>query len=113
MKKEVIVRLHESFEERVHQEGGVEFWLARELQPLLGYAKWENFEQVIAKAKTACTTAGFPVADHFPDVRKMVEIGSGAPRDIGDIALTRYGCYRTPRTVIRPKMPSPSKAMHE
>jgi len=93
MKKEVIVRLHGSFEDRVHQEGAVEFWLARELQSLLGYAKWENFEQVIAKAKTACATAGFVVADHFPDVRKMVEIGSGAPRDIGDIALTRYACY--------------------
>ncbi len=59
----------------------------------MGYAKWENFEQVIAKAKTACTTAGYDTPDHFPDVGKMVEIGSGAPRTIPDIALTRYACY--------------------
>lgn len=93
MKKELIVRLHKSFEERARHEDGVEFWLARELQELLGYTKWENFEQVIAKAKTACANSGYAVADHFPDVRKMVDIGSGTSRPINDIALTRYACY--------------------
>lgn len=93
MKKELIVRLHRSFEDCARHEDGVEFWLARELQELLGYSKWENFEQVIAKAKTACTNSGYAVADHFPDVRKMVDIGSGTSRPINDIALTRYACY--------------------
>ena len=53
MKKEVVVRLHKSFEDCVHEQDGIEFWYARELQGLLGYSKWENFEQVIAKAKIA------------------------------------------------------------
>lgn len=64
-----------------------------ELQMLLGYSKWENFEQVIAKAKIACTNSGHHVGNHFPDVRKMVEIGSGTSRAINDVALTRYACY--------------------
>ena len=93
MKKEIVVRLHKSFEERVHDQGGVEFWLARELQDLLGYAEWRNFNLVIDKAKTACANAGQPVTDHFVDVNKMVDLGSGAQREIEDIALTRYACY--------------------
>ena len=93
MKKDLIVRLHKSFEDCAHHEDGVEFWLARELQALLGYAKWENFEQVIDKARIACEKSGYPVLDHFPDVRKMVEIGSGTSREINDLALTRYACY--------------------
>ena len=93
MKKDLIVRLHKSFEDCAHHEDGLEFWLARELQALLGYAKWENFEQVIDKARIACEKSGYPVLDHFPDVRKMVEIGSGTSREIDDLALTRYACY--------------------
>lgn len=94
MKKEVIVRLHASFEELVQQdEEGGEFWLARDLQELLGYAKWENFARVIDKAKIACQGAGYEPADHFLDVRKMVDLGSGATRAIDDVALTRYACY--------------------
>lgn len=93
MKKEVITRLHRSFEECAHHQDGVEFWYARELQHLLGYAKWENFEQVIGKAKVACTNSGHAVEDHFPDVRKMVGIGSETSRPINDLALTRYACY--------------------
>jgi DNA-damage-inducible protein D len=94
MKKEVIVRLHASFEEQVQNddEGG-EFWLARDLQDLLGYAKWENFAKVIERASTACRVSGYDPADHFLDVRKMVDLGSGATRAIDDIALTRYACY--------------------
>lgn len=94
MKKEVIVRLHASFEEQVHKEqDGSEYWLARDLQELLGYAKWENFARVIEKASTACKGSGYDPQDHFLDVRKMVELGSGATRAVDDIALTRYACY--------------------
>ena len=94
MKKEVIVRLHASFEELVQNddEGG-EFWLARDLQVLLEYAKWENFAKVIERARIACQGAGNDPLHHFLDVRKMVDLGSGASRAIDDIALTRYACY--------------------
>jgi DNA-damage-inducible protein D len=94
MKKEVIVRLHASFEELVQRdEQGGEFWLARDLQVLLEYAKWENFAKVIERARTACQVSGYEPEDHFLDVRKMVDLGSGATRAIDDIALTRYACY--------------------
>ena len=95
MKKEVIRRLHSSFEQMVRrdEEHGTEFWLARDLQMLLGYARWENFFKVIDKAMTACVTAGYDAKDHFLDVTKMVDLGSGARREISDIALTRYACY--------------------
>lgn len=94
MKKEVIVRLHASFEELVHKdEDSGEYWLARDLQELLGYAKWENFAKVIDKARTACEGSGYDSEDHFLDVRKMIDLGKGATRAIDDIALTRYACY--------------------
>lgn len=95
MKQDVIAKLHTAFEEivNIHPETGGEFWFARDLQPNLGYAKWENFAKVIEKAKIACITSGHAVEDHFLDVRKMVPLGSGAERDIADIALTRYACY--------------------
>lgn len=94
MKKELIQRLHKSFEDCAHQsDEGIEFWLARELQELLGYSQWRRFEDVIDRAKIACANAGQDVEDHFAGVGKMVEVGSGAQRDVGDIALTRYACY--------------------
>jgi DNA-damage-inducible protein D len=95
MKKDIIVKLHSKFEELVHteQDTGVEFWLARELQEILGYAKWENFSKVISKAKIACDSSGYETPDHFLDVRKMVTLGSGAEREVEDVALTRYACY--------------------
>jgi DNA-damage-inducible protein D len=91
-KKELIQRLHKSFEECAHQKEGVEFWLARELQVRLGYTEWCNFEAVIDKAKTACDKAGQAKADHFADVSKMVGIGSHVQRPVDDLALTRYAC---------------------
>lgn len=60
---------------------------------MLGYSKWENFVKVIDKAKEACKQALEQVLDHFPDVRKMVRIGSGAEKAIDDMMLTRYACY--------------------
>ncbi|MDP2110010.1 MAG: hypothetical protein Q8N48_15315 [Thiobacillus sp.] len=65
-------------------------WFARDLQPNLGYAKWENFAKVIEKAKTACMTSGHAVEDHFLDVRKMVLLGSGAERDIAGNRLPNH-----------------------
>ena len=95
MKKAVIARLHNRFEDCVHEQDGVEYWLARELQNLLGYAEWRNFEMVVAKALTACANAGQDVTDHFVDVNRMVDLGSGARRQVEDVALTRYACYLT------------------
>ncbi len=93
MKKELIHKRHKSFEQCAHENAGVEYWLARELQVLLGYAQWRSFEQVIERAQIACQNAGQPVTDHFADVSKMIELGKTAERDVGDIALTRYACY--------------------
>jgi DNA-damage-inducible protein D len=93
MEKEIITRLHKNFEEFVHHEDGVEFWYARDLQELLSYTQWRNFEQVTEKAKIACNSAGQTVSDHFADVSKMVDLGSGSQREIADTKLTRYACY--------------------
>jgi len=93
MKTEEILQLFKEFESASSEIEGVECWSARDLQNLLGYSKWENFEKVIQKAKEACSNAGEEAQDHFPDVRKMVEIGSETRRYIEDIALTRYACY--------------------
>ena len=93
MKSDEIRNLFIKFEAATSDLEGVECWSARELQELLGYSKWENFEKVIKKAKDACRNAGELMENHFPDIRKMVEIGSKTERPVDDIALTRYACY--------------------
>ncbi len=93
MDKEIIVKLHKNFEDCAHQKDGVEFWYARELQELLGYDKWDNFENVIAKAKIACENAGQNATDHFAGVGKTIPMPKGATKEIPDIMLTRYACY--------------------
>ncbi len=93
LKSEEIKALFAQFENASAEIEGVECWSARELQKLLGYSKWENFSKVIDKAKESCENAGGKINDHFPDVRKMVTIGSGAEKEIDDILLTRYACY--------------------
>ena len=101
MKREIISQLHGSFELAVNETDGVEYWFARDLQGLLGYTKWENFVKIIDKAKIACTNVKQDISDHFPDVRKMVDLGSGAKREIEDIMLTKV-CLLSDCTKWRP-----------
>lgn len=93
MKKELVSELFDRFENACNKYQNIECWSARELQNILGYSKWDNFLKVIEKAKTACENSGGIVLDHFADIGKMVTVGSGAVREVDDIALTRYACY--------------------
>ena len=95
MKTEIVHSLTATFEGHAQQtDSAVEYWLARDLQHLLGYAEWRNFNHtVISKAKTACELSGHAVSDHFVDVNKMVDLGSGSQREVDDLMLTRYACY--------------------
>ena len=94
MKNGMVQVLTDTFEGHSQRaEGGVEFWLARDLQHLLGYAEWRNFGTVLSKAKTACELSGHAVANHFVEVNKMVDLGSGSQRAVDDLMLTRYACY--------------------
>lgn len=88
MNSESIQALTATFEGHAQQtESGIEFWQGRDLQPLLGYTQWRNFVSIMGKAKTACELSGWEVKDHFADVSKMVDLGSGSQREVEDIML--------------------------
>ena len=95
MDKMQIVKIKENFDGTIHNvpNSDVEFWYARELMPLLGYERWENFEKAIKRSMDSCETAGITVPDHFREVTKMVQLGSGSQRAVKDYMLTRYACY--------------------
>lgn len=94
MKTDLIHSLTDSFEAHAQQtEGGVEFWLARDLQHLLGYSEWRNFTAVVSKAKTACEVSGHAIGDHFVGVNKTIQMPKGAEKEVDEIMLSRYACY--------------------
>jgi len=93
MKKEQVTELFQRFEAACYVYENVECWSARELQSVLGYAEWRNFLKITEKAKESCRGAGEKISDHFVEINKMVELGSGAHRQIDDLAITRYACY--------------------
>ena len=93
MKSELIIELFEKFECASYMYNNIECWSARELQEIFSYSKWDNFIKVIDKAKIGCENVGEKIADHFAELGKMVDLGSGSQREIKDIALTRYACY--------------------
>ena len=93
MEKDTIVKLNKRFEEYAYEQDGIEYWLARELQELLGYADWRNFLNAINKAKDSCETTGEAVSDHFVDVTKTIPMPKGAIKEVPDFMLTRYACY--------------------
>jgi DNA-damage-inducible protein D len=93
VKNEFIAKLFKQFEEIYQTKDGIEYWLARDLQKILGYSEWRNFRKVVEKAQKACEQAGLEVKDQFYEFSKQIETGKGALYDIDDFALTRYACY--------------------
>jgi DNA-damage-inducible protein D len=80
---------HTQFEEVAQEENGIAYWLARDLQQLLGYSEWRNFLATIEKGKAACINSGHKILDHFVDVNKMIDIGKGGKRGVDDCVFKR------------------------
>lgn len=93
MKSEIINNYLNEFNGFVYEADGLEFWFARDLQNLLGYSKWDNFLNVIEKAKTACSNSGIKINDHFADTGRVIKMPNGGDKEVVDIFLTRYACY--------------------
>lgn len=93
MKSEVINNYFNDFNKFVYEVDGLEFWFARDLQNLLGYSKWENFLNIIEKAKIACVNSNIKIDDHFADTVRAVNMPNGGIKEVEDMFLTRYACY--------------------
>ena len=95
MDKKRVSQIKEQFDLVIHNDANakIEFWYARELMPLLGYERWENFDKATSRAIDSCETSDIKVSDHFREVTKMIETGKGAHRAVKDYMLTRYACY--------------------
>ncbi|MCK9438471.1 DNA damage-inducible protein D [Patescibacteria group bacterium] len=94
MEKQVILSHLSNFESFANKtDNGLEFWFARDLQHLLGYSKWDNFQNIISKAKTACELSEQNISDHFAEVSKTIKMPKNAKKEVDDVILTRYACY--------------------
>ncbi|HEM4277045.1 TPA: DNA damage-inducible protein D [Streptococcus suis] len=95
MEQSKIYKTKEKFDSIVNQteDEAIDYWYARDLMPLLGYERWENFHKAIHRAMNSIETSDTKVSDHFREVTKMVPLGSGSERPVKDYMLTRYACY--------------------
>ena len=95
MDKRRVTQIKKQFDLVIHNDknANIEFWYARELMPLLGYERWENFDKTVIRAMESCKASGIIVPNHFREVTKMIKTGKGARRPVKDYMLTRYACY--------------------
>ncbi len=95
MNKQNIIKLQDDFNQisSILEDTEIEYWYARDLQKVLGYSEWRNFNNVIDKAKISCQTAKIDTSYHFVSINKTIDMPKGATKKIDDIMLTRYACY--------------------
>lgn len=102
MKAIEIQELFNSFNSLAIEYEGLEFWSARELSSVMGYAQWRNFQSIIEKAKESAKSTGESISDHFSDVSKIVTLGSGSQRQLDDVMLPHYACHLVAQVASRP-----------